>query len=174
MIEANECKTSLKGDAASDLWGNTLSRVESVFGRLVCLSSLHDPDSGSYEHFGLARIYGWKEADRTVRKAHRETFSEWLRFTIQEQWMDLDRYLCRLGVDKRIVLREWERRAVYRNLAPVDASDAERELYLCDFEMILALMRIAYEAQLTLPTDSDSWSDMAAIACRPRFRSECG
>jgi hypothetical protein len=173
VIEANPDRTSVR-DAAGDLWRNTLSRIESTFGRLVCLSSLRDPNSGFYEHFGLARSYGSKEADRVVREGHRKQFSDWLCLTIREQWLDLDQYLSRLGVDKRVVLREWERQAAYRHLVPADANDAERELYLCDFEMILALMRIAYETQLGQPTDLERWSEMAAMACAPRFRSECG
>jgi hypothetical protein len=138
MIKADE-----SGAAASDLWQHTLSTIDTVFGRLVYLSSLCNPNSGRYEHFGLTRLYGSKETDHAMRDAHRKTFSEWLCFTLREQLLDLDKYLGSLTVDKRLVLRAWECQATYRSLIPSDAWDAERQLFLCDFEMIVAVMRTA-------------------------------
>jgi len=140
MIQANE-----PGAAASDLCRDTLSTIDSVFGRLVHLSSLCNPYSGHYEHLGLTQIHGSKMTDRALREAHRRTFSEWLCFTLREQWLDLDNYLGSLTVDRRLVLRAWECRATYHSLIPPFAGDAERQLYLCDFEMIVAVMRTACE-----------------------------
>ncbi len=140
MIKANE-----PGAAASDLCRETLSTIDSVFGRLVYLSSLSNPYSGHYEHLGLSQIHGSKMVDRALREAHRRTFQAWLCFTLREQWLDLDNYLGSLTVDRRLVLRAWECRATYHSLIPPDAGDGERQLYLCDFEMILAVMRAACE-----------------------------
>jgi hypothetical protein len=122
-----------------------LSTIGTVFGRLVYLSSLCNPNTGRYEHFGLNQVYGSKETDRAMREAHRRTFSEWLCFTLREQFLDLDNYLGSLTVDKRLVLRTWECQASYYSLIPPSACDAERQLYLCDFEMIVAVMRTACE-----------------------------
>jgi hypothetical protein len=140
MIEASESRA-----AASDLWQRTLSSIDSVFGRLVYLSSLCNPNSGRYEHFGLTRTYGAKETDLAMREAHRKAFTEWLCFTLREQLLDLDDYLGSLNVDRRTVLRAWECRSTYYSLIPPDACDAQRQLYLCDFEMIVAVMRTACE-----------------------------
>lgn len=141
MTKANESRA-----AVNYLWQNTLSGIASVFGRLVYLSCLCDQSSGHYEHFRLTQIYGSQETDRAMREAHRRIFSEWLCFTLQEQLSDLDDYLSSRAVDMRRVLRAWERHATYRSLIPPDAGDAERQLYVCDFEMILAVMRTRYEA----------------------------
>lgn len=140
MIKAIEPRA-----AASDLWRNTLSKIDNVFGRLVYLSSLCNPNSGRYEHFGLTQIYGSKETDRAMREAHRKTFSAWLCFTLREQMLELEDYLDSLSLDRRLVLRAWESQATYRSVVPPDAGDAERQLYLCDFEMILALTRSTCE-----------------------------
>jgi len=140
MIKANE-----PGAAASDLWRDTLSTIGTVFGRLVYLSSLRNPYTGLYEHFSLTQMHGWKETHRAMREAHRRIFSEWLCFTLREQFVDLDAYLGSLALDKRIVLRAWESRATYHSLIPPEADEAERQLYLCDFEMIVAVMRTACE-----------------------------
>ncbi len=140
MIKPNESEA-----AAGDLWRGTLASIDSVFGRLVYLSSLRNPNSGRYEHFGLAQMHGSRKTDRALREAHRRTFSGWLRFTLREQWSDLADYLGSLTVDRRLVLRAWERQATYQSLIPPDADDVERQLYLCDFEMIVAVMRSACE-----------------------------
>lgn len=140
MTKANESRA-----AVSDLWQNTLSGIENVFGRLVYLSCLCNQSSGHYEHFRLTQIYGSKETDRAMREAHRKVFSEWLCFTLQEQLSDLDDYLSSRAVDTRRVLRAWECHAAHRSLIPPDAGEAERQLYLCDFEMILAVLRTRYE-----------------------------
>jgi hypothetical protein len=146
MIETNERGISPTRDAASDLRRNTLSKIETVFGRLVYCSGLCDPNSGRYGHFGLAQIYGSLEADRALREAHRKTFSEWLSFTLREQWWDLEAYLSQLGGNQQAILREWERNGAYCFLVPANATDVERQLYLCDLEVILAGMRTALGA----------------------------
>ena len=59
---AGESKSELKLErgAAADLWRNTLSQIPTLFGRLVYLSSLRDSNSGAYEHYGLAKVFGAK------------------------------------------------------------------------------------------------------------------
>ena len=136
MTKANESRA-----AVSDLWQNTLSGIDSVFGRLVYLSCLCNQSSGRYEQFRLTQVYGLAETDRAMRAAHRKIFSEWLCFTLQAQLMDLEDYLGSRAIDRRRVLRAWECQAAYRALIPPDAGDAERQLYLCDFEMILEVLR---------------------------------
>jgi len=130
--------------AVSDLWQNTLSGIASVFGRLVYLSYLCNERSGRYEQFRLTQIYGLAETDRAMRAAHRRIFSEWLCLTLQAQLLDLEDYLGSRPIDRRRVLRAWECQAAYRDLIPPDAGDAERALYLCDFEMILAVLGTEY------------------------------
>ena len=48
----------LERGAASDLWRHTLSQIPSVFGRLVYLSSLRNPNTDSYEHHGFSQMFG--------------------------------------------------------------------------------------------------------------------
>jgi hypothetical protein len=134
-------KPVLDRSAAADLWRHTLSRIPSVFGRLVYLSSLRDGNTGRYEHHGFALLYGEGEADRTLRASHAGSFAEWLGFTLEQQKADLSLYLSDLGVDKRSVVETWLRLAPYRHLIPATAGTAERELYLTDLETILTLLK---------------------------------
>jgi hypothetical protein len=138
-------KADESGNAASDLWQHRLSTIDTVFGRLVYLSALCNPYSGHYEQFGLTQVYGPGKTDRAMREAHRKTFSEWLCLTLREQFLDLDNYLGSLALHRRLVLRAWECQATYHSVIPPDADDAERQLYLCDFEVIIGVMRSSFE-----------------------------
>lgn len=137
-------KGSLERGAASDLWRNTLSQIPSVFGRLVYLCSLRDPNSGLYQHYGLAQVFNDEEADRVLRQSHEQTFAQWLCFNLEQQKADLDLYLAGLDGNRRTILDTWIRLAPYRGLIPSVVRDVERRLYLSDLETILELLKNEY------------------------------
>ncbi|MEK7408217.1 MAG: hypothetical protein AAB225_24365 [Acidobacteriota bacterium] len=130
--------------AAADLWRRTLARIPTLFGRLVYLCSLRDQNTGRYEHFGLAQMFGEAEAERALRASHLEVFAEWLSFNLEQQKADLDLYLAGLESDRRTILDTWIRVAPYRNLVPAEAREVERRLYLADMETILELLKNEY------------------------------
>ena len=139
-----EPKKRPERSAGSDLWRNTLSEIPTLFGRLVYLSSLRDQNTGRYQHYGLAKVFGEEEADRALRESHWETFSEWLCFRLERQKVDLDLYLSGLEDNRRTVVETWIRLGPYRNLVPVEARDVERRLYLADLETLLELLKNEY------------------------------
>jgi len=133
----------LDRNAASDLWRHTLSQIPSVFGRLFFLASLRNQNSGRYEHHGLAQRFGSLEAFRALKKSHREAFSEWLSYTIEEQKADLELYLSEQPEHKRTILKTWEKLEPYRNILPSSVKDVERKLYLSDLRAILNVLKNA-------------------------------
>lgn len=137
-------RLGLTRDAHSDLWRNTLSQIPSIFGRLVYLSALRNPNSGRYEHHGLTLIFGEAEADRALRRTHIQTFSEWLCFNLEQQKSDLDLYLSALLDDRASVIDTWLRLEPFRTLIPSSATRTETDLYLNDFRVLLELLRSAY------------------------------
>lgn len=139
-----DSKGSLDRGAAPDLWRNTLSQIPSVFGRLVYLCSLRDLNTGAYQHYGFAQVFGDDEADQVLRHSHHRAFAEWLCFTLEQQKADLDLYLSGLDGNRRTILDTWIRLAPYRNLVPSTAREVERQLYLADLETILELLRAEY------------------------------
>ncbi|MGI8745289.1 MAG: hypothetical protein ACR2NN_22495 [Bryobacteraceae bacterium] len=140
-------KRILERGAGSDLWRNTLSQIPSVFGRLVYLSALRNPNSARYSHHGLALMFGEEEANRALRKSHARAFHDWLSFNLERQKSDLDLYLSALFEDRKTVLEAWISLTPYRNLIPNSAKTMERRLYLADFNAILELLKNEYAAE---------------------------
>ena len=134
----------LERDPVSDLWRNTLSQIPSVFGRLVYLSAVRDPNSGRYEHHGLALVHGDDEADRALRRSHIQTFSEWLCLNLEQQKTDLVLYLSALMDERRRVIETWLRLQPFRMMIPSSATKAETELYQSDFRILLGLLKNEY------------------------------
>jgi hypothetical protein len=130
--------------ASADLWRNTISQIPSVFGRLVYLASLRNPNNGSYEHHGLALVFGEDEANKALKNSHNAVFAEWLSFNLEQQKADLDLYISALFEDKRVVIDTWIRLTPYRNLLPASVRGVERRLYIADFTALLELLKAAY------------------------------
>ena len=117
-----------------------ISRISNTFGKLVYLASLRDGRSRRYRHYSLPPQAGEEETDRALREAHRRAFSSWLCLSLAHQLADLDLYLSGLEIDRQAVLEVWRRQAPYRELLPHDAVEVERQLFLADLEVLLALM----------------------------------
>ena len=126
---------------AAELWRRTLSQITSVFGRLVYLSSLRDPNSGKYLHFGFAQRFTDREADRTLRRSHLNTFEDWLCFSLEEQKEDLERYLAGLDQDPQVVLENWRIMPPFGNFVPVATQSQQRELFNSDLRIVIELIR---------------------------------
>ena len=145
---------ALERSAGSDLWRKTLSQIPSVFGRLVYLSALRNPNSARYSHHGLALVFGEDEANRALRKSHTQAFAEWLSFDLERQKADLDLYLAALFEDRKTVIEAWINMTPYRNLIPNSAKTIQRRLYLAEFNAILKLLQNEYGAEVP---DQGAW-----------------
>ena len=132
---------ALNRTAINDLWRNTLSQIPAVFGRLVYLASLRDSNTGRYQHHGLALVFGEEEARKALRKSHEQIFAEWLSFNLEQQQADLRLYLFDLQEDKRTVLETWQKLEPYKTLVPKSAKSVERQLYIADLSVLLALLK---------------------------------
>ena len=118
--------------SSAESWRTTVAGIRTLFGRLVFLSSLREPETGLYCHESLAGLAP-EEADRTLRINHQQTFQQWISLGLAEQKADLDEYLSNAGTPRYSL--------PYRNLAPASARDVERQLYLTDLETLLELLR---------------------------------
>lgn len=131
----------LERGAAADVWRNTLYHIASLYGRLVYLSALRDPNTGRYEHHGLALLFGENESDKTLRKTHTEVFNDWLNYSLEQQCADVELYLAELPGARKTTLETWARLTPYRNLVPSSVREVERSLFFAEIEAILQLLR---------------------------------
>jgi hypothetical protein len=143
-MKGTEANESLDRGAVADVWRHTLSQIPSVFGRLVYLSGLRNPNSGRYDHHGLALVFGADDSNRALKKSHKQVFAEWLSFNLEQQMGDLNLYLSDLPEDKKTVLQAWTKLKSYKNLLPSNAKPVERRLYLSELQTMLELIRGAF------------------------------
>ena len=125
---------------AADLWRHTIAQIPTIFGRLVYLSSLRDPNTGVYKHWGLAQQFGEEAADQALRQSHAQNFAAWLAFSLEGQKADLDLYLTSVEGDRNRILETWITMRPYANLVPAATLEVERRLYASDLEALLELL----------------------------------
>lgn len=125
---------------AGDLWRHTLSQIPTTFGRLVYLTSLRDPNTGAYRHYGLAQQFNEAETDQVLRESHVRAFDEWLNFDLEGEKADLDLYLANVQGDRGTILDTWIRLKPFRNLIPSNAPQVSVDLYLSNLETLLGLL----------------------------------
>ena len=149
-MKSAHAREALDRSPASDLWRNTLSQIPSTLGRLVYLASLRNPNSGRYEHHGLALVFGEDDANKALKKSHLRVFQDWLTFNLEQQKADLDLYLSEYE-DKRTVLTTWLDVASYRTFVPVTLRPVEKRLYIADLKALLELLANAHGAAVPDP-----------------------
>lgn len=107
-------------------------RDPSVFGRLVHIAGLWNPESGRYER-GLPDRFRIAGIDRALAKWHQAFFIEWLSGSLKEKERDVALYWHQKGRAKK--LREVGEAAI-----PPLVRTEERALFLQDLSFIQALL----------------------------------
>ena len=130
----------------SEIGRKILAQIPTRFGRLVFLCSLRDRLTGHYAHPALIETAGREIADRTLCHHHHHIFTEWLGLNLSDQKEDLDEYLR--------TSRAAATDLPYRDLAPVNAHEVERQLYLTDLETLLQLLSFERAGAFGLPAAS--------------------
>ena len=133
-------KRVLERGAPSDLWRHTLSNIPTVFGRLVYLAGVRNPNTARYEHHGMALVYGYPETDRVLHESHEQIFQEWLDMELRTRREDLEVFLSAAAGPRKRVLDTWARLKPYLGLVPIDAAHAQREHFRADLETLLKLL----------------------------------
>jgi hypothetical protein len=108
---------------------------------LAYVASLRNPNTGVYEHFGLAERMGAAEVDRLIRGNHQEIFQQWLCFNLEQQKEEIQAYFAGLEGDRREILSNWIVLGPYVAWVPADTRDVERKLFCSDLEIVLEVIR---------------------------------
>jgi hypothetical protein len=136
-------KGMLERDALANLWKHTLSQIPSVYGRLVYLASLRDPNSGAYRHHGLSVAFGREQSTHALRTSHEQTFLEWLTLPLAAKNADFRAYLQTATGDEnpQAVVCYLARGARYATPAPDAAGPAQRQQFQLEVETLLELVK---------------------------------
>ena len=119
---------------------NLLSKIPSVFSRLVFLASCRDALSGQYRNPGLARECGEDSVHQTLAVLHSETFRLWLSFTRSQKMKDLHLYLARGNTSPRTMVTSVINSRTSAGLVPADVQD--RDGFLRELAIVLLLISI--------------------------------
>ena len=84
--------------AFEDLSRTTLRAVSGCLRKLEYLAGLQSPN-GDYKHWGFQRVYGQMTANKVLRSAHRDVFSEVLSTPLRTLLKDVEASSKELGVD---------------------------------------------------------------------------
>src|SRR5262249_34873566 len=126
--------------ASANLFKHTLSQIPTLYGRLVYLASLRDPNSGVYRHHGLIAAFGQEQGLRALQINHTRIFREWLRLPLSGKSSDLMDYIESLEEPPALIARHLVRSKSYLTYVPDSASKAERELFTSDLSFLLDLI----------------------------------
>ena len=147
-------KGMLERTATEDLWRHTLSRIPTVFGRIMYLAALRDPNSGIYRHHGLSAAFGRDESNQALKESHRQAFREWLKLSLADRSRDLSLYLSDLDDPEIVVINHWLSSKLHRDQVPSSARKMERELFNQDFEILLETLRNSLAGAGPVPVSS--------------------
>ena len=128
----------------ADSWQRTLSAIPTLIGRVAYLSSLRNPNTGIYEHVGLAQRVGSDEVDRVLRESHMNCFVDWLSYGLERQKEELEEYFSGMEGDKREMIASWVAVQPWNAWPPAESRDVERKLFTADLAVILELLRAEY------------------------------
>jgi hypothetical protein len=131
---------ALERSAIADLFKHTLSQIPTVFGQIMYLASLRDPNSGVYRHHGLSVTFGRQDSVQALSESHTRVFLEWLEMPLAEKHPDLIAYLESLEDGRDAAIRHWRRTKSYLVNVPSSATSAEKELFSKDLDLLLEVL----------------------------------
>jgi hypothetical protein len=111
-----------------------LGQAPQVFGKLVWIASFRLGNSAVYRGSAFEGGAVTAEmANEALRQAHEGVFAQWIGLKLEQQYKDLAEYLSGIGRHTVFLAQGLE------PLIPLNARDAERELFLADLEVVFSL-----------------------------------
>jgi len=105
--------------AFEDLVGSTLASISGLLTKIEYLSGLRNGDrSRTYEHWGLARVYGEQAAQHALAEAHQTLFLKVLRTSLRQLHQGAELGHGALSIPAQDYLEELRKRRA--DLLPAD------------------------------------------------------
>lgn len=129
--------------ARADLKNRTLSRITPRFGRLLCLASTRDYNTGTYYHDGLAFRFSQEVAGRALAELHREEFMELALGPLEDFVNELQLYIRSVPGEPEKIIEVWQKLEPYRVVIPTDSDPLTAALFLANVKIALAIVAMA-------------------------------
>jgi hypothetical protein len=133
-------------DKAARLWADEMQLIPTVYGRLVYMAGLLNPNTGLYEHYSYGADSNTRQIlSGDIRARHESLFNQWVVCSLERKMADIEAYINGLNDVGRIELIDaWLRLTPYKYLVPASIQGPEREKHVSDFEAILGLLKNVY------------------------------
>ncbi len=128
-------------EAVQDILKRTLSGIADDFGRLICLASTRDYNTGRYHHEGLASRFSDEVAESALATCHSEVFQQLSLTPLEDLLVQLESYLASTGAPPAEVIEAWERLQPYRVAIPLECDSLSAEVFFSNIRVALAILR---------------------------------
>ena len=122
-----------------DFTSRTLAAIPSDYGRLYYVSSLKNPDTGRYQHDGLADLYSEDSVQDALAQCHAEIFSRILEAPLRDQERDLRKCIEVAGDKFWAVVESWRESRFFRTMCPEGLPDYLDDLFCSNMGALLAI-----------------------------------
>lgn len=132
----------LQQQAVDDLELRTLSRIDTLVGRLVYVASTRDYNTGAYYHDGLAMRFQTSAAQAALLQCHRSLFQACVLLPLSGLVEELTAYFNSAQEDQLQLIRSWQEFVAYRMLLPADCDRLSSGLFLSNMKLALAALHM--------------------------------
>jgi hypothetical protein len=132
----------------------TMAALDAPFERLVFLASIRDSYTGRYLHEGWAQVAGGEEIHETARQMHHAAFHSLLQATLLELGEEVRRHFQSLKGEEGRMARAWLETEPYREMLPAGCSVMEREYFVSQMRLALALVAESATSNALPPSDA--------------------
>jgi hypothetical protein len=132
-------------EAVQDLKDRTLAGISGNVGRLICLASTRDYNTGRYYHEGLASNFSEEVAEAALAACHREIFRLLASSPLEDLVLQLESYILSSYARPTEVLEAWENLEPYRVTIPLGCDTLAAQIFFSNFRIALAILRSRLE-----------------------------
>jgi hypothetical protein len=145
---ANHAKRPLVDEAVQDIFHRTLQGISDDFGRLICIASMRDYNTGRYHHEGLALSFASDIAEAALEQCHAEIFQRLTDRPLREFVQQLERYVRSTGEEPLEVINTWRRLEPYRVAVPVACPPFIAEFFFSNTRAALTILHSSHVRSL--------------------------
>jgi hypothetical protein len=139
----HECShgTRFSEGRIEDIKNRTLAGIPGNVGRLVCLASTRDYNTGRYYHDGLASNFSEEVAGEALAACHLEIFKQVTLSSLKDIVRQLESYVLSSHARPAEVIEAWEKLETYRVTIPLKCDSLWAEFFFSNVKIALAILR---------------------------------